>query len=67
VRIEINNEEEKSTSCLKNVMMLMLIDTILSLSTEVGELWKSTLGCKVTLVCIGNVLTSRVSMKGKST
>jgi len=64
VRIKIN-EEEKSTSCLKNVMMLMSIDIILSMSTEAGELWKSTLVCKITLVCIGNVLTSRVSMKGK--
>ena len=62
VRIKIN-EEEKSTSCLKNVMMLMSIDIILSMSTEAGELWKSTLVCKITLVCIGNVLTSRVSMK----
>lgn len=49
--LEVRSEtsrDGKGTSCLHNVTMLTLTDTILSMSIRVGELRKSTLASKIT-------------------
>ena len=53
----------KGTSCLQNVTMLTLSDTMWSMSTRIGQLRKSTVVSEITQMHIRNVFTSRVSRK----
>jgi hypothetical protein len=55
--------DQESTSSLKNVSMLALRNTILSMSTRTGKLGKGTLLSKIGAMGSGDVLTSRVRTK----
>jgi hypothetical protein len=55
--------EQKSTRSLKNVTMLTLSHTILSMSTRARELSKCTLSSKKTTMRVRDVLSCRISTK----
>ena len=55
--------KQESTRGLKNVMMLTLGNTILSMSTRMGELRKSAQCSKKMTTHIKNVLASRINME----
>jgi len=62
VRWKLRGKQE-STRGLKNVMMLTLGNTILSMSTRMGELRKSAQCSKKMTTHIKNVLASRINME----
>jgi len=62
VRWKLKGKQE-STRGLKNVMMLTLGNTILSMSTRMGELRKSAQCSKKMTTHIKNVLASRINME----
>jgi len=55
--------DQESTSSLKNVAMLALSNTILSMSTRTQELGKGTLLSKIGTMSSRDVFTSGISMK----
>jgi hypothetical protein len=53
----------KSMSCLKNMTMLTLSNPILSLSTRIRKLGRSTLLCKYLAKSLKEILSCRIHMK----
>ena len=53
--------KQERTGGLKNMTMLTLNNTILSMSTRAGELWKSAMCSKKTTMRIRNVFASRIN------